>query len=428
MPAARLHTYKMIRSLWSAKNIAEQLYKKSPILGMVTKDENFGEEYRYISVGTGGPQGLGDFDNARRNKTASTAEEFRIGEASYYGEFSIDGPLYRKAKRTGNVGLLKNPLTRDSKNLMVGAMNDFSSFVHGNGGGALGRTTTASDYTTQTVTLTAGADKRRILKGMTLWAATTDGSTGTQIAGSVKVASVQGTATAPTITVEQASWTAGMPSLAAATQYYLFRAGAFGTGTVFTGLDTWLPAWTTDSGGSGTPAALNGVTRANAPEQLAGINLDLRGKTPRQRVMLAGQACADTGQASSNLIYCMNTDAWTNLSFELMQAGQLIITKAPAAKIGGISYGIEYDAITLITAAGTLKIVADPWMPAGVERLLDLDTFVMMSVGPWFGWDEDVSPDDPLIDDSADARTVRANGDHQFYCINPWPNVRVRTA
>ena len=32
MPAARLHTYKMIRSLWSAKNIAEQLYKKSPIL------------------------------------------------------------------------------------------------------------------------------------------------------------------------------------------------------------------------------------------------------------------------------------------------------------------------------------------------------------------------------------------------------------
>jgi hypothetical protein len=270
MPAAKIHTYKMIRSLWSAKNIAEQLYKKSPILGMVTKDENFGEEYRYVSVGTGGPQGLGDFDNAKRNKTASTAEEFKIGEASYYGEFSIDGALYRKAKRTGNVGLLKNPITRDSKNLMVGAQNDFSSFVHGNGGGALGRTTTGSDYTTNTVTLTAGADKRRIPRGATLWAAVTDGSSGLQLAGSVKVASVGGTATAPTITVEQTSWVAGIPALSAATQYYLFRAGAFGTGTVFTGLDTWLPAWDTASGGSGTPTALNGVTRANDSREARG--------------------------------------------------------------------------------------------------------------------------------------------------------------
>jgi len=428
MPAAKLHTYKMIRSLWSTKNIAEQIYKKSPILGMVTKDENFGEEYRYVSLGTGGPQGLGDFDNAKRNKTASTAEEFKLFEASYYGNFSIDGSLYRKAKKTGNVGLLKNPLTRDSKNLMLGAMNDFSSFVHGNGGGALGRTTTASDYTTNTVTLTAGADKRRIVRGMTLWAATTDGSTGTQIAGAVKVTSVQGTATAPTITVEQASWQAGIPSLVNTTQYYLFRAGAFGTGTVFTGLDTWLPAWDTASGGSGTPTALNGVTRANAPEQLAGINLDLRGKTPRQRCILASQASADTGQSSDNLIYVMNTDAWTNLMFELTQAGALSLTKAPAAKIGGVSYGIEYDAITIIGAAGNMKVVADPWMPAGVERLLDLDTFVMMSVGPWFGWDDDANPDDPMIEDAADAREVRAVGDHQFYCTNPWPNVRVRTA
>ena len=428
MPAAKLHTYKMIRSLWSAKNIAEQLFKKSPLLGMITKDENFGEEYRYVDVGTGGPQGLGDFDNAKRNKTASTAEEFKIDLASYYGNFSIDGPLYRRAKRTGNVGLLKNPITRDSKNLMVGAQNDFSSFVHGNGGGALARTTVGSDYSTNTVTLTAGADKRRIFRGMTLWAATGDGSTGLQIAGSVKVASIQGTSSAPTITVEQTSWTAGIPSLSNGTQYYLFRAGAFGQSTVFMGLDGWLPGWTTDAGGSGTPVALNGVTRANAPEQLAGICIDGRGKSPRQRVVLAGQQNADTGQSSGKLVYAMNTDAWVNLQFEMTGAGALQSTKAPAAKIGGVNYGIEYEAIKIVGPGGAIDVVADPWMPAGIERLLDLDTFVMTSTGPWFGWDEDSSPDDPRVEDAADAREVRAVGDHQLYCTNPWPNVRVRTA
>lgn len=422
MPAAQISTYKFIRNLWSDKNIAEQLYDKSPLLGMIKKDEKFGEKIRYVAVGTGGPQGLGDFDNAKRNKTASTAEEFQVQLASYYGNFSIGGDIYRRAKFTGNIGLLKDPMVRDSKNLMVGAKNDFSSFIHGNGGGALGRTTTASDYTTATVTLTAGADKRRIVPGMTLWASTTDGSSGTQLAGSVKVQSVGGTATAPTITVTAASWQAGIPGLSNSTQYYLFRAGAFGSSNVFYGLDAWLPLH------NGSPSAFLGVTRTNAPEQLAGINLDLTGKTPRQRVILASQACADTGQASSRLVYAMNTTAWTDLMFELTQANALMLTKAPAAPTNGVNYGIEYDGIKLIGPAGAMTCVADPWMPAGVERLLDLDTFVMASTGSWFHWDDDSTPDSPMLEDAADAREVRAVGDHQLYCTNPWPNVRVKTA
>lgn len=421
MPAAQISNYKFIRNLWSTKNIAEQLYKKSPHLGKITKDEKFGEKIRYISVGTGGPQGLGDFDNAKRNKTPSTAEEFQVQLASYYGNFSIAGDIYRRAKMTGNIGLLKDPMVRDSKNLMVGAQNDFSSFIHGNGGGAIARTTTTSDYTTATVTLTAGADKRRIRPGQTLWAATTDGSTGSPLFGSVKVLRVGGTPTAPTVTVDAASWVAGIPGLAASTQYYLFRAGAFGPTNVFYGYEAWCPLHT------GSPGTFLNVNRDNAPEQLAGVSVDLRGKSPRQRTLLAAQACADTGQASSNLIYSMNTDAWTDLMLELTQANALIMTKSPAASVNGVNYGIEYDAITIIGAAGKMDVVADPWMPAGVERLLDLDTWVMTSTGSWFHWDDDATPENPMLEDAADAREIRAVGDHQLYCTNPWPNVRVRT-
>jgi len=297
MPAAQISTYKLIRSLWPDAAIAEQILKASPLMGIFPKDTKFGEKIRYVTVGTSGPQGLGDFDNAKRNKSASTAEEFQVQLASYYGNFSIAGDIWRRAKFTGNKALLKDPMTRESKNLMMGAKNDFSSFIHGNGGGALGRTTTASDYTTQTVTLTNLVDKRRLVKGMTLWAATTDGTSGTQLAGSVTVNSVQSTSTATTITVSNSSWQAGIPGLASSTQYYLFRAGAFGPSNVFYGLDAWLP----NHGGS--PTTFLGVTRTNAADQLAGLNLDLRGKTPRQRVMLAAQASADTGQADGRIIY-----------------------------------------------------------------------------------------------------------------------------
>jgi hypothetical protein len=144
MAAAILSTYKLIRSLWPREAVIEQIYKASPLLGMIKKDTAFGEKIRYVTVGTSPPQGLGDFGNAKQNKSASTAEEFQVQLASYYGNFSIGGDLYRRASSPGNKGLLKDPMERDSKGLMKQARNDFSSFMHGNGGGALGRSLTGS--------------------------------------------------------------------------------------------------------------------------------------------------------------------------------------------------------------------------------------------------------------------------------------------
>lgn len=419
MAAARLGVYKMIADLWSRENIAEQIYRKSPVLGKIQKDAKFGEKIRYVTVGTSPPQGLGDFGNAKANKTPSTAVEFQVQLASYYGNFSIGGDLWRRYEFTGNKAVLKDPMVRDSKGLMNQAKNDFSSFIHGNGGGALGRILSTSTLSSQTITLDKGADRRRIVKGMTLWAATTDGSTGSPLVGQVTVASVGGTPTAPTVTISESSWSAAIAGLT--TTSYLFRAGAFGPTNVFYGFDAWCPSHT------GSPGTFLGVTRNDAPEQLAGISLSLTNKSPRQRVMLAGQAAADSGQADGPLLYAMSTDGWTNLMFELTSANMLQMTKTPAAKVGGIDIGVDYDSIRVVTAAGPCDVVADPWMPVNVERLLALDTWVMASCGDWFHWDNGATPDSPMLEDAADSREVRAVGDHQLYCTNPWPNVRVTT-
>lgn len=421
MPAAVISTYKLIRNLWPSEAIAEQIYKQSPLLGMIPKDIKFGEKIRFVTVGTSPPQGLGDFDNAKRNKTASTAEEFQIQLASYYGNFSIGGDLFRRYKFTGNKAILKDPMERESKGIMKQAKNDFASFLHGNGGGALGRIASTSTLTSQTITLDKGVDRRRLVKGMTLWASTTDGTTGATLPGYAKIASVGGTPTAPTVTIEQASWAAAFPGLT--TTSYLFRAGCFGSSNVFYGLDAWLPDW---SGGS--PAAFLNVTRANAPEQLAGICLDLRGKSPRQRIMLAAQASADSGGSDGRLVYAMNTANWTDLYFELTNANALVMTKAPGAPIGGLKTGLEYDAIKLVGPAGPMEVVADPWMPTAVERLINVDTFKLASCGDFFHWDDDATADNPMLEDAADAREVRCVGDQQLYCSDPWPNVRVKVA
>jgi hypothetical protein len=420
MPAAQLSTYKMISDLWSRENIAEQILRQSPIMGKIPKDTKFGEKIRYVTVGTSPPQGLGNFANAKANKTASTAVEFQVQLASYYGNFSIGGDLWRRYEFTGNKAVLKDPMLRDSKGIMNQAKNDFSSFIHGNGGGALGRILSTSTLASQTITLDTGADRRRIVKGATLWAATTDGSSGSPLVGQVTVASVGGTPSAPTITINESTWSGAIAGLT--TTSYLFRAGAFGSTNVFYGLDAWCPSH------SGSPGTFLSVTRNDAPEQLAGISLDLSGKSPRQRVMLAAQASADSGHAEGEIIYAMSTQGWTDLYFELSTANALVMTKTPAAPISGIKHGIEYDGIKLIGPAGPMTVVADPWMPVNVERLLCLDTWVMASCGDWFHWDNGATPGSPMLEDAADSREVRAVGDHQLYCTNPWPNVRVQTA
>jgi hypothetical protein len=424
MAAATMSTYKMIRSLWPASSIVEQIYKGSPLLGIFKKDTSFGEKIRYVSVGTSPPQGLGNFAQAKANKTASTAEEFQVQTVPYYGMFSIAGDLYRRYKYTGNKGLLLDPMARDSKGLMRQAKNDISSLVHGNGGGALGRIKSTSTLASQTITLDAGADARRIVKGMTLWASTADGTSGSVLNGYVTVASVGGTSTAPTITINETTWSGAISGIT--TTSYLFRAGLVGTGGggdgVLNGLEAILPSH------SGSPGTYLGVNRNNAPNQLAGSCLSATTMSPRQRIMAASQMQADTGASDGRLIYVMSTAAWVNLYHELAGANALMMTKAPSSPMGSISVGVDYEAIKLIGAGGPIEVVADPWAPAGVERLLNVDTFTLASCGDLLHWDDDATPENPMLEDSADAREVRLVGDIALYCSDPWANVRVATA
>ena len=87
--------------------------------------------------------------------------------------------------------------------------------------------------------------------------------------------------------------------------------------------------------------------------------------------------------------------------------------------------GVEYDAIKIIGAGGPIEVVPDPWCPDNVERLLNLDVWKLSSTGELIHWDDGAGPDDPMLEDAADAREVRAVGDIATECWDPWANVRV---
>lgn len=413
--AATLAAYKLVRDLWPQKSIYDELFKLSPVLGILSKDTNFVERTRYIDVGYAAGQGIApDFPTAKQFKSPSKAAEFAISTVPYYGAFSIDGVLNRKAKYGGNKALIVDPMKRDSKNLMAQVKNDISSYIHGNGGGSLGQLTAASDPTTATCTLSAYADKRRIEPGTALWMSTADGTSGSVKAGYVTIQKVGGTVAAPTLLVDQASWVAGIPTAAASD--FLFRAGVFGN--VIDGFDSWCPSH------SGSPGTFKGVDRNIYADRLAGYVIDGRKLGPRARAMQAARYVADAGFVPDT--YLMSTRNWEALHNELQTAGSLRFTKVPAAAVGGYKVGVTYDAIEITGPAGPLQIFADPWMPDNVERCMDRSVWTLGSTGDLVHWDDDVGPDSPMVEETADAREVRLVGDMAFYTEAPAANCRVQ--
>lgn len=420
MPAAQFSTYKLIRDLWPQKSIYEALFDNSPTLGIARKDTQFGERIRYIGVGYGAPQGIAsDFGTAKATKSASKAAEFQVQKRSYYGAFSIEGLLWRTYKLTGNKAIIVDPMARESKNIMRQMKNDLSTYLHGDGVGSLGRMTAASAPTSSaTITLRLGADVRRIEPGMYLETESTGATGGTINTGYVTVNSIGGTDTAPTVVVDQTNWATGIPGVAASD--YIYRKGTYDTAPLI-GLEAWNPSHT------GSPGTFLSVNRNLYANRLAGLCLDAATTpmSPRQRILRAARKVADVGGKADT--YLMSTRQWENLANELQSQNILRFSKVPAAPVGKISVGVTYDAIELIGPTGRIEVFADPWMQDTIERCGQRDTLVLGSLGELVHWDDEATPDSPMLEDAADAREVRCVGDMAFYneCPAYWCRVAV---
>ncbi len=412
MAAASSSTYKLLRDLWPQKSIYDELLKASPTLGIIKKDTSFYERTRYIDVGYGAPQGVGpDFATAKAAKTASKTAEFGITSVSYYGLFSISGRLMRMSK--GDKAVIVKPLARESKNVITQWKRDLSRYLHGNGGGALAQIT--GTVSTATMTLSDTNTNRFIEPGMALNSSSTNGTSGSVNSGQVTVLSVVRNLDGnSTVTVNEASWAAGIP--ACATSDYVFRAGAFGG--VMTGFEGWNPV--SDPGAT----SFFGVDRTADVQRLGGIRVAAAGKSPREAALLAAGRVTDVGGMPDT--YILSTTDWQALQLELQSAGTLKYTQVPSAAIGKFNFGLKYEAIQIMGPVGMINVIADPDATVGVGRMLTLDTWTLASTGELVSIIEGGGgPNGQMMEESADAFESRLVGDYQLYCEAPGYNARV---
>ena len=414
---ASASTYKLLRDLWPQKSIYEAVYQVDPLIGMIPKDTTFYEPTRHIDVGDGLPQGVGpDFTTAKAFKSASLADEFLIKPVTYYGLLSIEGRLMRMSK--GDKAVIVKPLARESKNVITQWKRDFSAYVHGNGGGALGQISAISGNTITVVngaTVTAGgvsgSRMRAFQRNMPIWTGSGDGTTGvlrTIVAAPLvtQVDPVNGILylSAPVASV--------LPDTVVGD--YLFRAGVFGN--VVAGFDAWIPVH------NGNPGPLFGVTRNTEPYKLAGVaaNYAGQGKSIREVCINHAALVYDNGGMPDTQL--LNSQDWVNLQLELISAGALIQTTTTAASIGKYNFGMKYDAISLQGPSGEIKVYACPDAPQGKLRTLTLDTWTLASTGDLVSFIDGASPDNMMMEDQADSFEARLVGDYQMYTEAPNQN------
>ncbi len=405
------------RELWPQKSIDLNMLDGSPVFGLGEQEEDFGEDIEHHYVNYSGAQGLSTrFDIAKADKNAAKRVRFDISTRSYYGNFSVDGQVWRRYKYTGNKGLVMDEVSRNAETIMQQAKNDLSTYIHGDGVGVLARLTSGSTTSSDTCTLTLEADARRLAEGMIIELESTGATGGTVRSGTLEIESIQGTDSAPTVTVVEAGWTTGIA--AAAASDYVYRHGTYDN--VIYGLAGWLPYWL-----GSTPGTFLGATRNLAPKKTAGDVLDGTAMDPLTYLFRAARKVADNGFKPD--LALMSTRNWEQLHTQLSSAGKLLMTKEPASKVRGFSFGVEYEAIGFMGPKGIVKVVADPWMPDNRVRVGVRNTIKIRSTGPMLHWDDGSKPSDGRVEDAQDAREVRLVGDIATKIVNPfaWCTVSV---
>lgn len=405
----------LIREMWPQNDIYDEILQPGGLLALLPKDTTFTEKIRHIVVGYGANQGQGaSYTGAKAAQGVEVEAEFQVTDRSYYTFFSIDRKLKKRAKLGGKKALIVDAIERKSRNALLQWRVDMSRFLYGTGVGDIGR---ISSVATTTVTLATAMHHRNFDKNLIVDISSDNtgvaglrSSTGTPLTVSRVVRS--GTTSQVVFT---GNVSASFP--AAAANDYLYKSSNYNS--VLIGLGKQLPSADPTAGDS-----LYSLDRSADPQRLAGVRTDASGLSPREQALLVAK---DVNDANGGLVapdtYVIGSDAYYNLQLELQSAGAMLMTKVPAANIGSMSFGIEYDAVQFMGPKGKIKVICDTECPADVGYLLALETWTLASMGPLVDWDRKGHPSE----DSDDEEWMAA-GDTALYCEAPVCNGRAALA
>lgn len=405
----------LVRELWPTENLIEEVISEEPILGIATKETDWGYAVVHHPLGWGANQGIGrDYATAKRIRGAAKSAEFQLATREMFASLSLEGKLLRTFEYTKKKALLVEPVKREGEATIDRMKRRFCRAIHGNGTGVVGRITAGSNTGTATVTLTNPNDLKNFEEGTVVQASSAAGTGSLRASGAEAVIVSIGTEDNPTLTIT-GNWTASITGVAASD--YLFHTGTHAD-DYFDGLDAYLPLHT------GSPGTFLTCNRNLNPGWLAGRCMNGTVLSVFQRIKKAARIAVDAGGKPDT--YLLSTRNFERLEFEM--DNKLQLAKVPAADVGKFKLGVSYDGVVIQGPRGPITVLPSHWMPDNVERCGERKTLKFGSIGPLVHWDLGNGPGSQggmRTEDDSDGREVRAVSDPAFLVTKPGAWVRV---
>lgn len=343
------------------------VYKGSPLLGLLPKDTKAAGLGEYIKVPLryGIPQGrsatASNVLGVSTYQTASKYKNFNITTVNDYVAARIDGEVIDRSK--SNMGAFIQGAKSEIEGAMRQLKRSLTHALYHNGGGAIGQISTGSTVASLNLTLAEPADIVWFEVGQTIEASAADGTSGALRTGSAQITSID--RNAGTISTTGSNWSTQITSLA--TSDYLFCKGDFGA--KLSGLDAWVPK------SSPSSTAFFGVDRTADLQRLSGVRASssLAGQPIEEALLTAVELVSRQGGSPDTIV--MHTQDFANLQKSLGTRCRYVMTESFDAP------NVGFRAIEAIFGDNEVRIYADRDCPRGTMYVLQLDTWMLYSLG-----------------------------------------------
>ena len=317
--------------------------RRHTLLAKLTKTGGFtGTDFKYPAKYANPGSVGGTFSTIQTNASSSKGVQFTALRTLKYGLIQLDGVSLKAADSKGAFASL---VTLETDGVINEMTNRLGFDLYRDGTGNRGQRASAS---TNVITLATAADARNFEVGMTVIASSNANGTAPRT-GSTTVAGVG-------LVAGTVSLTSAASIVSFADNDYLFAAGD--PGTCMEGLELCTPLTAPTFGGGDS---FRGVDRGVYPERLAGSTVNNTLNSIEQNLGL----CAINIDANGGMVHSgvLNPLNFYNVATRL---NAKVVYEAAGE---GATWGFE--TITIVTAAGAIKLYSDPDCPTNRGRLFE---------------------------------------------------------
>jgi len=353
-----------LKQIYRSGYMADTCFADRPLLAMMPKFEGFSGRNMPIVNLYGHPAGRSQvFGVAQANANPSQLDDFLLTRVHDYGVTQIDGETADAMAAEGK-GAWINGMTMEIDGILNQTADNLHGMLYGDGMGFRG---TVAGVVLTVLTLTNAADAANFEVGMWI-----DGTTAAGVAAPhgfpnqiVGVDRIAGTITGAV------NWNAAF--IATDRLFVQGDYTAIGSTNMVSGLEAWVPPAAPGAG------LFFGVNRTADIVRLGGLRQAALGGTVEEALVTAAYLVDAHGGRSSHCF--LNPVNYRQLSIDL-GAKRMYTTETVKSGHVGVKAPISFKSIVIDGPKGPIYCISDYKCPLGIAWMLQLDTWVLASLGP----------------------------------------------